>query len=49
MASGSYKQVDVKCPFYRNDDSRCKLSCEGVTEGSTLTWRFQHKAKAAGV
>ena len=44
MAGGSFQQVHVKCPFYRNDDSRCKLSCEGVIEGSTLTWSFQHKA-----
>lgn len=44
MAGGSFQQVHVKCPFYRNDDSRCKLSCEGVIEGNTLTWSFQHKA-----
>ena len=43
MAGGSFQQVHVKCPFYRNDDSRCKLSCEGVIEGSTLTWSFQKK------
>lgn len=45
MANGSYKQVDVKCPFYRNDDAKWKLSCEGVTEGSTLTWSFPRKEK----
>ncbi len=44
MAGGSFQQVHVKCPFYRSDDARCKLSCEGVIDGSTLTWSFQNKA-----
>ena len=43
LAACSYKQVYVKCPFYRRDDgSRC-LTCEGVVEDSTLKWMFRHK------
>ena len=44
MASGSYKQVYVKCPFYRQDDNRWKLVCEGIVDGSTISTNFKHKA-----
>lgn len=44
MSSGSYKQVYVKCPFYHRDDSARKLTCEGVVDGSSLTWDFRCKA-----
>lgn len=37
MASGSYHQVDVGCPFYRRDDGRNRITCEGILEDSTLT------------
>lgn len=37
MSSGSYKQVYVRCPFYRTDDGKNRISCEGIGEGSTLT------------
>ena len=43
MSSGSYKQVEVRCPFYHRDDGRNMLCCEGVVEGSTLHWNFQKR------
>ena len=43
MSSGSFKQVDVRCPFYRRDDGRFDLACEGVVDGSTLHWNFKKK------
>ena len=43
MSSGSFKQVYVKCPFYHRDDSNCTITCEGILDNSTLTWRFRKK------
>ena len=43
MSSGSYRQVNVQCPFYRNDDSRWKVVCEGIVEGSTLSLNFKDR------
>ena len=36
MASGSYRQVDVVCPFYRNDDGKGRITCEGFVDRSSL-------------
>ena len=36
MASGSFQQVYVKCPFYRFDDGKGRITCEGILEGSSL-------------
>lgn len=27
---GSYKQVNVKCPYYRSDNGRDRIICEGL-------------------
>ena len=43
MSEGSYKQVHVKCPFYRRDDCQTKLTCEGIVDDSTLNWNFRRK------
>lgn len=32
MSSGSYKQVDVECPFYKYDDGKRRIVCEGVED-----------------
>lgn len=37
MSSGSWHQVDVQCPFYRSDDGKHRITCEGIMDGSTLT------------
>lgn len=44
MASGSYKQVFVRCPFYHSDDGRQRITCEGLTSCSALTHVYAKKA-----
>lgn len=44
MSSGSYRQVDVRCPFYRSDDGRRRIICEGIIAGSSLSQTYKRKA-----
>lgn len=37
MSSGSYKQVDVICPYYQRDDGKKKIVCDGLQDESTIT------------
>ena len=34
--SGSFKQVEVKCPFYKYDDGRRRITCEGLVDKSSI-------------
>ena len=43
MASGSYWQVWVQCPFYKRDNSKDCLVCEGVGDARTLTQVFDSR------
>ena len=43
MASGSYWQVYVQCPFYKQDDGKSKLDCEGVGNACSLSQSFAFK------
>lgn len=43
MASGSYQQVRVTCPFYLEDDGRSKIKCEGLVSGSICIQSFRRK------
>ena len=36
MPSGSYKQADVQCPFYKYDDGRRRITCEGIIDKSSI-------------
>lgn len=45
MPSGSYIQADVLCPFYKYDDGRQKITCEGITGANAVTIFFSNKAK----
>ena len=36
MSSGSFKQVDVQCPFYKYDDGRRRITCEGLIDKSSI-------------
>lgn len=38
------QQVDVGCPFYMYDDGKKKITCEGITEDSSLTSCFRDGA-----
>lgn len=44
MPSGSYKQVKVQCPFYQHDDGKMRITCEGITDDSSLTLMYRHKS-----
>ena len=43
MSSGSYWQVHVGCPFYRSDDGRRRIICEGIVDGCSLSLTYQRK------
>ena len=36
MPSGSYKQADVQYPFYKYDDGRRRITCEGLIDKSSI-------------
>lgn len=40
MQNGACRQVDVECPFYRWDDGKRRVACEGPVEKSILTLTF---------
>ena len=44
MGSGSYMQLEVKCPFYKYDDGRFRITCEGILDESSLAMIFHKKA-----
>ena len=44
MPSGSFMQVNCVCPFYRSDDGRNRIVCEGVIPDSQLTNYFKKKS-----
>lgn len=44
MPSGSYKQADVLCPFYKYDDGKKRITCEGVMDNSSLALIFRTRA-----
>lgn len=42
MASGTFRQVYVRCPFYRFDEVK-KINCEGIAAGSSFTTTYKRK------
>lgn len=43
MPSGSYWQVMVKCPFYKYDDGKRRITCEGIIQDSSLALIYRRK------
>ena len=43
MPSGSYRQIDVGCPFYQSDDGKRHITCEGIVDDSNVTLFFRKK------
>lgn len=43
MSEGSYRKALVLCPFYKKDDGRAVVMCEGVVGGSVIAQRFASK------
>ena len=39
MPSGSYKQIDVQCPFYKSDAMK-RIICEGLIDKSNISLGF---------
>lgn len=44
MSSGSYRQVYVQCPFYKFDDGKRRITCEGFIEDSSVALIYHRKA-----
>lgn len=44
MSSGSYIQRYVRCPFFRKDDGKTMIFCEGLMERNTITLRYDRKS-----
>ena len=44
MSGGTYIRVDVGCPFFKTDDGKLTITCEGVTDGSFIIQRFLRKS-----
>ena len=40
MPSGSFKQIDVQCPFYKYDDGRRHITCEGLVDKSSIVLTY---------
>ena len=47
MPSGSYNQVYVQCPFYKEDDGRLSIICEGFGDARYLKQMYYNKAQYA--
>ena len=41
--SGSYRMSDVLCPFYKRDDGKYTVVCEGLVDHSSLGLMYQHE------
>lgn len=44
MPSGSFMQVYVQCPFYKFDDGKRRITCEGIIDDSSLALIYHNKA-----
>ena len=47
MSSGSFNQVYVQCPFYKEDDGRLCITCEGLGDARYLKQAYDRKAHYA--
>ena len=43
MPAGTYKSVNVGCPFFRRDDGSHRITCEGLIPRGSLTVYFERK------
>lgn len=42
--STSWNAFYAKCPFFRTDDGRNQITCEGITDSCTFSLRFTKKS-----
>ena len=38
--SGSFSQADVLCPFYKRDNGKTRVVCEGIVDHSSIVLTF---------
>lgn len=43
MPSGSYRQAYVQCPFYKFDDGKRRITCEGIIDDSSLALIYHNR------
>lgn len=43
MPSGSFRQIEVQCPFYKYDDGKQRITCEGLVDRSSLVLTYLSK------
>ena len=43
MPRGSYWQAHVLCPYYKNDDGRTRIVCEGLVDNSSISLSYRWK------
>lgn len=43
MSSGSYRQAYVICPFYKYDDGKRRITCEGLLKDDSIIALIYHK------
>ena len=41
--STSWRSADVKCPFYKSDDGKQNIFCEGLIPNSSVVVRYRRK------
>ena len=39
----SWHDVDIRCPFYRQDDGKREILCEGICDGCNVNLSFVRK------
>jgi hypothetical protein len=44
LPSGSFFQADVGCPFYKYDDGRRRITCEGLVDESSVALIFNRRS-----
>lgn len=43
MPSGSYIQANVKCPYYKHDNGKDRIVCEGLVPSTLIQSSFRCK------
>ena len=43
MPSGSYNQVYALCPFYKWDDGKKRIACEGIVDESSIALIYHRR------
>lgn len=43
MPSGSYAQAYVQCPFYKRDNGKKSIVCEGIIANSSLVLTYMKR------